>query len=55
MTESVTRTATSDGAPVAADDACRACGLAPSPAWDTADGRIHLCPPCATMHGIGCG
>ncbi|MFW2336366.1 hypothetical protein [Ilumatobacter sp.] len=35
-------------------DECRACGLSSAPAWDTADGRVRLCPPCAAMHGIGC-
>jgi hypothetical protein len=37
------------------DGSCRACGADPAPAWDTADGRVHLCPSCAVLHGIGCG
>ena len=43
----------------AADDAnddtgCRSCGSTAAPQWATSDGKVHLCPPCATVHGIGC-
>ncbi|MEQ8437621.1 MAG: hypothetical protein RIB65_09005 [Ilumatobacter fluminis] len=37
-----------------ADRSCRSCGIDPAPAWDTPDGRVHLCQPCAAMHGVGC-
>jgi len=44
-----------DGAPTTADiDECRSCGLSPARAWDTPDGRVALCGPCAVMYDVGC-
>ena len=42
--------------PVAHEPAgpCVACGSVYARTWVTADGRARLCPPCATLHGIGC-
>jgi hypothetical protein len=33
---------------------CEACGSPQAKAWSTADGPARLCPPCATLNGIGC-
>lgn len=36
------------------DAACASCGSPSAQAWDTPDGRVRLCAPCAAMHDIGC-
>jgi hypothetical protein len=36
------------------DTSCRSCGSSAAPVWSTPDGPAHLCPPCATLHGVGC-
>lgn len=33
---------------------CVDCGSPSAQAWDTREGRIQMCRPCATMNGIGC-
>ena len=33
---------------------CLACGLPNARSWETPDGPARLCPPCATLNGIGC-
>jgi hypothetical protein len=33
---------------------CEACGSPHARTWSTADGPARLCPPCATLHGLGC-
>ncbi|HRA82827.1 MAG: hypothetical protein ACH37H_00035 [Ilumatobacteraceae bacterium] len=33
---------------------CLACGTPQARTWQTANGLARLCPPCATLHGIGC-
>jgi hypothetical protein len=34
--------------------ACEACGSPQARSWSTPDGSARLCPPCATLNGIGC-
>ncbi len=33
---------------------CESCGSPQARAWSTPDGPARLCPPCATLNGIGC-
>jgi hypothetical protein len=33
---------------------CEACGSPQARSWSTTDGPARLCPPCATLNGIGC-
>jgi taurine dioxygenase len=33
---------------------CQSCGVPHARTWDTGGGRARLCPPCATLNGIGC-
>jgi hypothetical protein len=33
---------------------CRSCGSPSAQAWDTSDGRVLLCQPCAVLHDVGC-
>lgn len=33
---------------------CVACGSPATQAWDTGDGRVRMCNPCAVANGIGC-
>jgi hypothetical protein len=33
---------------------CLSCGSPYARSWATPDGTAQLCPPCATLHGIGC-
>ncbi|MCX6509874.1 MAG: hypothetical protein NT081_03550 [Actinobacteria bacterium] len=33
---------------------CMACGIPNARLWQTPDGPARLCPPCATLNGIGC-
>ena len=55
-----THTATVLGDALAAEHArhgpgpCQSCGLPQARTWATPDGQAHLCPPCATLHGLGC-
>jgi hypothetical protein len=45
------------GARTAADPGpggCEACGSPQARTWATPDGPARLCPPCATLNGIGC-
>ncbi|MFP5487380.1 MAG: hypothetical protein ACLGHQ_03635 [Acidimicrobiia bacterium] len=38
------------------DDAppCVSCGSSTAVWFSTPEGRARLCPPCATLHGLGC-
>lgn len=40
--------------PAEATSACQSCGSPTARRWDTPDGPAHLCPACATLHGLGC-
>jgi hypothetical protein len=33
---------------------CASCGSPQAKVWSTPDGPARLCPPCATLNGIGC-
>ncbi|MFZ8996938.1 MAG: hypothetical protein ACO225_00660 [Ilumatobacteraceae bacterium] len=33
---------------------CLSCGSATAVWFSTPEGRARLCPPCATLHGLGC-
>ena len=33
---------------------CQSCGSPQARMWGTRDGAARLCPPCATLHGLGC-
>ena len=37
-----------------AEQACLSCGSPQARVWSTPDGPARLCPPCATLHGLGC-
>jgi hypothetical protein len=39
---------------VGGSGACEACGSPQARSWSTPDGPARLCPPCATLNGIGC-
>lgn len=36
------------------ESGCEACGSPHARSWSTPDGPARLCPPCATLNGIGC-
>lgn len=40
--------------PAGPGDGCEACGSPQARSWSTPDGPARLCPPCATLNGIGC-
>ncbi|MDO8362446.1 MAG: hypothetical protein Q7V88_06080 [Actinomycetota bacterium] len=33
---------------------CLSCGSSQARTWGTGQGAARLCPPCATLHGLGC-
>ena len=33
---------------------CASCGAPHAREWSTPEGPARLCPPCATLHGLGC-
>jgi hypothetical protein len=33
---------------------CASCGSPHASTMDTPEGPARLCPPCATLHGLGC-
>lgn len=33
---------------------CESCGSPQARSWSTPEGPARLCPPCATLNGIGC-
>ena len=37
-----------------APPACASCGSPHARSWSTPDGPAWLCPPCASLHGLGC-
>lgn len=37
-----------------ANGPCMSCGSPNARIWHTPDGPARLCPPCATLNGIGC-
>jgi hypothetical protein len=41
-------------ASVGSEGGCEACGSPQARSWSTPDGPARLCPPCATLNGIGC-
>ncbi|MSX35449.1 MAG: hypothetical protein F2947_09920 [Actinobacteria bacterium] len=43
-----------DSTSVDGNGPCMACGLPNARSWETPDGPARLCPPCATLNGIGC-
>lgn len=36
------------------DPPCVSCGSVTAVWFSTSEGRARLCPPCATLHGLGC-
>lgn len=36
------------------DGPCLSCGSPNARIWQTPDGPARLCPPCATLNGLGC-
>jgi hypothetical protein len=36
------------------DGPCESCGSPQARPWSTPEGPARLCPPCATLNGIGC-
>lgn len=36
------------------DGSCESCGSPQARVWSTPEGPARLCPPCATLNGIGC-
>ncbi len=36
------------------DRVCASCGAPRAREWSTPEGPAWLCPPCATLHGLGC-
>ncbi|MFN6118684.1 MAG: hypothetical protein ACK5CE_03455 [Actinomycetes bacterium] len=48
--------ATSEQAPTRPEQrqGCMSCGSPTARSWSTPDGPARLCPPCATLHGLGC-
>ena len=51
--------ATGDTAPDVAEamtpvPGCASCGAPHASMMDTPEGPARLCPPCATLHGLGC-
>lgn len=49
-----TPSASAIAGPASSSDACESCGTPQARMWSTPQGRARLCPPCATLHGIGC-
>lgn len=37
-----------------ANGPCMSCGSPNARIWHTPEGPARLCPPCATLNGIGC-
>ena len=56
MTLDTSGSVADDTRPAAASPstACLSCGTPQARMWSTPQGAARLCPPCATLHGIGC-